>query len=46
MINEDMANSKKAKALDQYEGAMILVSRLPDFVKQICIDEMLDLEKQ
>jgi ATPase subunit of ABC transporter with duplicated ATPase domains len=34
-----------AKALDTYEGAMILVSHVPDFVKQIRIDETLDLEK-
>lgn len=34
-----------AKALDQYEGAMILVSHVPDFVAQIRIDETLDLEK-
>ncbi len=34
-----------AKALDQYEGAMILVSHVPDFVSQIRIDEILDLEK-
>jgi ATP-binding cassette, subfamily F, member 3 len=34
-----------AKALDQYKGAMILVSHVPDFVKQIRIDETLDLEK-
>lgn len=34
-----------AKALDQYEGAMILVSHVPDFVSQIRIDEVLDLEK-
>jgi ATPase subunit of ABC transporter with duplicated ATPase domains len=34
-----------AKALDQYEGAMILVSHVPEFVKQIRIDETLDLEK-
>lgn len=34
-----------AKALDQYEGAMILVSHVPDFVAQIRIDEILDLEK-
>ncbi len=33
-----------AKALDQYEGAMILVSHVPDFVKQIRIDYTLDLE--
>lgn len=34
-----------AKALDEYKGAMILVSHVPDFVKQIRIDETLDLEK-
>lgn len=32
-----------AKALDRYEGAMILVSHVPDFVKQIRIDQVLDL---
>jgi len=35
-----------AKALDQYEGAMILVSHVPDFVEQIRIDERLDLGKE
>jgi ATP-binding cassette subfamily F protein 3 len=34
-----------AKALDQYEGAMILVSHVPEFVEKIRIDEVLDLEK-
>lgn len=34
-----------AKALDKYEGAMILVSHVPEFVKQIRIDEVFDLEK-
>ncbi len=34
-----------AKALDSYEGAMILVSHVPDFVKQIRIDEILPLDK-
>lgn len=34
-----------AKALDQYEGAMVLVSHVPDFVSQIRIDEILDLGK-
>ncbi len=34
-----------AKALDVYEGAMILVSHVPEFVKQIRIDEEFDLEK-
>lgn len=33
-----------AKALDKYEGAMVLVSHVPDFVKQIRIDQVLDLE--
>jgi ATP-binding cassette subfamily F protein 3 len=33
-----------AAALDKYQGAMILVSHVPDFVKQIRIDETLDLE--
>jgi ATPase subunit of ABC transporter with duplicated ATPase domains len=34
-----------AKALDKYEGAMLLVSHVTDFVSQIRIDETLDLEK-
>ncbi|MEI6042289.1 MAG: ABC-F family ATP-binding cassette domain-containing protein [bacterium] len=34
-----------AAALDKYEGAMILVSHVPEFVKQIRIDEILNLEK-
>ncbi len=34
-----------AKALDKYDGAMILVSHVPEFVKQIRIDETVDLEK-
>jgi len=34
-----------AKALDQYQGAMILVSHTPEFVEQIRIDEVLDLDK-
>lgn len=34
-----------ASALDAYEGAMILVSHVPDFVDQIRIDDVLDLEK-
>ncbi len=32
-----------AKALDQYQGAMILVSHVPEFVHQIRIDEKLEL---
>lgn len=34
-----------ASALNAYEGAMILVSHIPEFVQQIRIDEILDLEK-
>lgn len=34
-----------AKALDQYQGAMILVSHVPEFVHQIRIDEVFDLEE-
>ncbi len=34
-----------AKALSEYEGAMILVSHVPEFVHQIRIDETFDLEK-
>ncbi len=34
-----------AEALDRYEGAMVLVSHVPEFVQQIRIDEILDLEK-
>jgi ATPase subunit of ABC transporter with duplicated ATPase domains len=34
-----------AKALDEYKGAMVLVSHVPEFVKQIRIDEVLDLER-
>lgn len=34
-----------AKALSAYEGAMILVSHVPEFVEQIRIDDILDLEK-
>ena len=32
-----------AKALDAYEGAMVLVSHVPEFVSQIRVDETLDL---
>ncbi|ETB63715.1 TPA: ABC transporter ATP-binding protein [Candidatus Nomurabacteria bacterium] len=35
-----------AKALDEYQGAMILVSHVPEFVKQIRIDEVLDLDSK
>ncbi|MCX6741539.1 MAG: ATP-binding cassette domain-containing protein, partial [Candidatus Parcubacteria bacterium] len=34
-----------AQALDKYEGVMILVSHVPDFVGQIRIDETLDMGK-
>jgi ATP-binding cassette subfamily F protein 3 len=35
-----------AKALDEYKGAMVLVSHVPEFVDQIRIDEVLDLGKK
>ncbi len=34
-----------AEALDKYEGAMVMVSHVPEFVDKIRIDEVLDLEK-
>jgi len=34
-----------AQALNEYKGAMIIVSHVPDFVGQIRIDEVLDLSK-
>ncbi len=34
-----------AKALKEYKGAMILVSHVPEFVNEVRIDEILDLEK-
>ena len=34
-----------AKALDQYHGAMILVSHIPEFVSRIRIDAEVDLER-
>ncbi|OGG55811.1 hypothetical protein A3D71_00665 [Candidatus Kaiserbacteria bacterium RIFCSPHIGHO2_02_FULL_55_20] len=34
-----------AKALNEYDGAMILVSHVPEFVAKIRIDDTLDLEK-
>ena len=34
-----------AKALSAYEGAMVLVSHVPEFVSEIRIDQVLDLEK-
>jgi ATPase subunit of ABC transporter with duplicated ATPase domains len=34
-----------AKALNDYQGAMLLVSHVPEFVAQIRIDETLDLDK-
>ena len=33
-----------AKALDEYQGALVMVSHIPDFVSQIRIDETIDLE--
>ena len=35
-----------AEALNQYKGAMILVSHVPDFVEKIRIDQVLDLGKK
>ena len=32
-----------AKALNDYEGAMLMVSHIPDFVSQIRIDTTIDL---
>ena len=32
-----------AKALDSYQGAMIMVSHIPDFVSQIRVDQTIDL---
>ena len=32
-----------AEALNQYEGAIILISHMEEFVKEIKVDEMLDL---
>ena len=34
-----------AEALSKYQGAMILVSHVPEFVSKIRIDEILDLDK-
>ena len=34
-----------AEALNKYEGAMVLVSHMPEFVSKIRIDEILDLGK-
>lgn len=32
-----------AKALDRYQGALVMVSHIPDFVSQVRIDEVIDL---
>ncbi|MEI6296723.1 MAG: ATP-binding cassette domain-containing protein [bacterium] len=34
-----------AEALNKYDGAMIIVSHVPDFIKKIRIDTVLDLDK-
>jgi len=34
-----------AKAIDNYEGAIILVSHMPEFVEQVTINEVLDLKE-
>ena len=33
-----------AKAIDNYKGAIILISHMPDFVKEIKFDDELNLE--
>lgn len=33
-----------AQALDEYQGAMIMVSHIPEFVKQVRVDQVIDLE--
>lgn len=33
-----------AQALDEYQGAMIMVSHIPDFVKKVRVDSVIDLE--
>lgn len=35
-----------ARALNEYEGAMILVSHVPEFVEEIRIDDILNLDKK
>ena len=35
-----------AEAFNTYEGAMLLVSHVPEFVEQIRIDDVLDLNKK
>jgi ATP-binding cassette subfamily F protein 3 len=32
-----------AQALDSYDGAMVIVSHIPEFIAQIRIDETVDL---
>ncbi len=34
-----------AKALDEYQGSMVMVSHIPDFVSQIRIDQTIDLSE-
>jgi ATPase subunit of ABC transporter with duplicated ATPase domains len=34
-----------AEALDKYKGAMIMVSHIPEFIKQIRVDQTIDLEE-
>ncbi len=34
-----------AEALDEYQGAMIMVSHIPDFVKRVRIETIVDLEQ-
>jgi ATP-binding cassette subfamily F protein 3 len=34
-----------AEALDAYKGAMIFVSHIPDFVQQVRVDHLIDLDR-
>ena len=34
-----------AQAINAYEGALILISHMPDFVKEVRVDDYLDLGK-
>jgi ATPase subunit of ABC transporter with duplicated ATPase domains len=34
-----------AQALNEYEGALLMISHIPDFVQRICLDTEIDLAK-
>ncbi len=40
----DYLGSIGMEAISEYEGAIVMVSHIPDFVSQIRIDEVLDLD--